>query len=103
MIEIQTPSIESAVAHQQAIQNAQHLLHCAHHLTDNMPEDMMIVGDLSVLLSKIEEEVIAAKVRFQPVEKQQAEAPRPVVAPWRDGMDAEIRERPPSSTRESRR
>ena len=85
---LKSVSVETALAHQQAIQDSLHLLHCAHHLTDNMPEDLMIVGDLSVLLAKIEKEIAAARVRFEPeaphgVKFETADRPQKE-APWRN-------------------
>ena len=78
-------SVETAIAHQQAIQDSLHLLHCAQHVTDSMPEDLMIVGDLSALIAKIEKEVIAARVKFE----REAPQDSAKVAPWRDQPQTE--------------
>ena len=88
-------SVETAIAHQQAIQDSLYLLHCAQHVTDSMPEDLMIVGDLSALIAKIEKEVIAARVKFEREAPQQDSAP--LVAPWRNQPQAEQHEFLPES------
>ena len=110
MIEIQPVALDAAIAHQQAITNASHLLSCADYLLERLPEEtqeLPILADLSVLLSKVGDEIQAARMKFETKEKaapvapwrnqqeqeqpQKEAAPRPKCAPWRDGMDAEMR------------
>lgn len=87
---LQPVAIEAAIRHQQAIGSAGHLLSCADYLLQALPEaveDLPVIGDLSVLLTKVGEEIQAARVRFQPVEitpQQDAEEEAAArVAPWR--------------------
>ena len=86
MIEIQPVALDAAIAHQQAITNASHLLSCADYLLERFPEDvqeMPIAADLSVLLNKVGDEIQAARVKFETKEKQQP------VAPWRNQQEQE--------------
>ena len=81
MIQIQTVSAEAALAHSAAIHNAAHLLSCTDYLLQALPEevlDLPVLADLSVLLGKIDAEIIAARVKFEKVEKA---APRTVAPP----------------------
>lgn len=86
MIEIQPVAIEAAIAHQQAITNASHLLSCSDYLIEALPEEVQelsVMADLSVLLAKVGDEISAARVKFETKEK-----PAPV-APWRDQQEQE--------------
>ena len=68
MIVIQPVSIEAAIAHQQAIQNATHLLSCSDYLLQSLPEEtqeLPILADLSVLLAKVGDEIQAARMKFE--------------------------------------
>ncbi len=89
---LQPVAIEAAIRHQTAIRNASHLLSCTDYLLQALPEDFQelpVMGDLTVLLEKVAEEIKAARVRFQPVEitpqqDEEAARPAPVAAPWRN-------------------
>jgi hypothetical protein len=97
MIEIQPVAIEAAIAHQQAITNASHLLSCADYLLERFPEDvqeMPIAADLTILLSKVADEVQAARVKFETKEKV------PPVAPWRKQQEQENPQTAPFATYE---
>ena len=86
MIEIQPVALDAALAHNNAIQNATHLLSCSDYLIEALPEEVQelsVMADLSVLLAKVGDEISAARVKFQPVEK-----PAPV-APWRNQQEQE--------------
>ena len=79
MIEIQPVAIEAALAHQQAISNATHLLSCADYLLQALPEevqDFPVLADLSVLLGKVGDEISAARIKFE-----KEAAPRPCPPP----------------------
>lgn len=68
MIVIQPVSIEAAIAHQQAIQNATHLLSCSDYLLQSLPDEtqeLPILADLTVLLNKVREEIGAARMKFE--------------------------------------
>ena len=95
MIEIQPVAVEAAIAHSAAIHNAAHLLSCTDYLLQALPEevqDLPVLADLSVLLGKIDAEIIAARVKWETVTLQDSAAR---VAPWRnfERLDTEIRER----------
>jgi len=77
MIEIQPVTFDEANAHDSAIQRAIHLLHCAAHTIDAMPDAPMIAADLAVLLWKIEDEVSAARVLWRATETPFGVAPEP--------------------------
>ena len=68
MIVIQPVTIEAAIAHQQAIQNATHLLSCSDYLLQSLPDEtqeLPILDDLTVLLGKVREEIGAARMKFE--------------------------------------
>lgn len=68
MIVINPVSIEAAIAHQQAIQNATHLLSCSDYLLQSLPDEtqeLPILADLTVLLGKVREEIGAARMKFE--------------------------------------
>ena len=68
MIVITPVSIEAAIAHQQAIQNATHLLSCSDYLLQSLPDEtqeLPILDDLTVLLGKVREEIGAARMKFE--------------------------------------
>ena len=67
MIEIQPVTLDAAFAHQQAITNASHLLSCTDYLLQSLPEEtqeLPILADLTVLLTKVGDEINAARVKF---------------------------------------
>ena len=107
---LQPVAIEAAIRHQKAIGSASHLLSCADYLLQALPEaveDLPVIGDLNALLTKVGEEIQAARVLFQPVEitpQQDAEeeaaarvaswwkdfsAPRPVAPPQIAELEAQ--------------
>ena len=78
---IQPVAVEAAIAHSTAITNATHLLSCADFLLQALPEEtqeLPILADLTVLLGKVGDEISAARVKFEKVEKA---APRPFTPP----------------------
>ena len=78
MIEIQPVELDAVLAHNNAIQNATHLLSCSDYLIEALPEEVQelpILADLTVLLGKVGDEISAARVKFEKVEK---------AAPWRN-------------------
>ena len=86
MIEIQPVALDAAIAHQQAITNASHLLSCSDYLLQSLPEEtqeLPILADLTILLGKVGDEISAARVKFETKEKV------PPVAPWRNQQEQE--------------
>ena len=81
MIHDSPVAVEAAIAHSTAITNATHLLSCADFLLQALPEEtqeLPILADLTVLLGKVGDEISAARVKFEKVEKA---APRPFTPP----------------------
>lgn len=96
---LKSVTVETALAHQKAITNATHLLGCTDYLLQALPEDFQalpVMGDLTVLLGKVGDEIEAARVRFEPIEPQPQDS-APKVAPWRNQPQAEQHEFLPES------